>query len=225
MAPSEHEDILIVGCGRVGVELAGSINRQSHHVIVLDSDPRAFDRLGQRFRGRTVLGDALDNEALRRAGIEGAHGLAAVTGSDSVNIVVARLARDLFKVEHVVARVYEPSRAPIYEMLGLPAVASTAWSAQRMEQLLLHPGLRSVYAAGNGEVQVYEVSVPVGWRARALSELSSPDAARVVAVSRGGRALLPAGDFMLQPMDVLLISATAQGAAALRQWLQVDGKG
>src|SRR5258708_25125298 len=224
MAHSAREDIVVVGCGRVGVELALSISRQSHRVAVMDSNAKAFDRLGPDFHGRTVLGDALDYEALKRAGIETAHGLAAVTASDSANIVVARVARDLFKVEHVVARGDEPTRAPIYEMLGLQTVASTSWGAQRIEQLLLHPGLNSVYSAGNGEVQVYEVSVPDAWKGRPLAELAPSDSVRPVAVSRGGRAVLPASDFVLQPQDVLLVSPTADGAALLRQQLHLNGK-
>ena len=224
MAHSAREDIVIVGCGRVGVELAWTVARHGHTVSVMDANSKAFDRLGPDFRGRTVLGDALDYGALKRAGIESAHGLAAVTASDSANIVVARVARDLFKVEHVVARVYEPTRAPIYEMLGLQTVASTSWGAQRIEQLLLHPGLNSVYSAGNGEVQVYEVSIPDAWKGRTLAELAPSDSVRPVAVSRGGRAVLPTGDFVLQPQDVLLVSATADGAALLRQQMHVNGK-
>jgi len=224
MAHSAREDIVIVGCGRVGVELALSVHRQGHTVSVMDANSKAFDKLGPDFRGRTVLGDALDYGALKRAGIETAHGLAAVTASDSANIVVARVARDIFKVEHVVARVYEPTRAPIYEMLGLQTVASTSWGAQRIEQLLLHPGVRSIYSAGNGEVQIYEVSIPDAWKNRALSELMSSDSLRPVALSRGGRALLPASDLALQAQDVLLVSATVDGVALLRQRLQLNGK-
>jgi len=224
MAHTGNEGIVIVGCGRVGVELALSVHRQGYTVSVMDFNSKAFDRLGPDFRGRTVLGDALDYGALKRAGIETAHGLAAVTASDSANIVVARVARDIFKVEHVVARVYEPTREPIYEMLGLQTVASTSWGAQRIEQLLLHPGLRSVYSAGNGEVQVYEVSIPETWKERALSELLSTDSVRPVALSRGGRAMLPANDLALQAQDVLLVSATVDGVARLRQQLQTNGK-
>lgn len=224
MPHSPREDIVIVGCGRVGVELARSISRQGLNVAVMDSNSKSFDRLGPDFRGRTVFGDALDPDALKRAGIETAHGLAAVTASDSVNLVVARVARELFKVEHVVARVFEPSHGPIYEMLGLQTVASSSWGAQRIEQLLLHPGLRSVYVAGNGEVQVYEVSIPDSWKGRRLSELAPPETALPVALSRGVRTVLPTGDFVLLPQDMLLVSATVEGAAVLRQRLQIDGK-
>lgn len=210
-----RENILIVGCGRLGMELAHSIMRKGHAVTVMDSNLRAFDRLGADFRGRTIQGDALDQEALKRAGIDQAHGVAAVTTSDSANIVAARIARDLYHVEHVVARVYDPTRAPIYEHMGLQTIASSSWGARRIEQLLLHPGLRSCVAAGNGEVQVYEVSVPEAWANQPLSAILPAGQALPVAVARGGRGKLPTLDFVLQAADVLLVSATDAGAAEL----------
>jgi trk system potassium uptake protein TrkA len=224
MTENKREHIIIVGCGRVGMELALSVHRQGYSVAVMDANQKAFDRLGLDFAGRTVQGDALDRDALKRAGIDIAHGLAAVTSSDSANIITARVARDVFKIHHVVARVYDPARAPVYEMLGLQTVASSSWGAQRMEQLLLHPGLQSVYAAGNGEVQVYEVVVPDTWQGRPLSELVPAGSALAAAVTRGGRGLLPTPDFTLQAGDVLQVSANAEGAASLRKRLGANGK-
>lgn len=222
--PHAHENVLIVGCGRVGVELAGSISAKGHHVTVMDSNLHAFDRLGAGFRGRTVQGDALDQDALRRAGIAQAHGVAAVTTSDSANIVAARIARDIFHVEHVVARVYDPSRAPIYEHMGLQTITSSSWGARRIEQLLLHPGLRSLVAAGNGEVQLYEITVPEAWAGRALRDVLPAGQALPSSVVRGGRALLPDPGFELHDNDLLQVSATAEGAAALRQLLNENGR-
>ncbi|MGH2522096.1 MAG: potassium channel family protein [Anaerolineales bacterium] len=216
MAHITQQPIIIVGCGRVGAELAASVARQNHAVTVIDTNPRAFDRLGPEFRGRTVEGDSLDQDVLKRAGIETAHGLAAVTTSDSVNIVVARVARDMYKVEHVIARVYNPHRTPIYEKLGLQTIASSSWGAQRIEQLLLHPGLQSVYSAGNGEVQLYEISVPEDWAGRKLSELVPREGAVPVALARGGRGSLPSGQTVLQAHDIIQVSATVEGAALLR---------
>jgi trk system potassium uptake protein TrkA len=224
MAPSGHEDIVIVGCGRVGVELALSVSRQGYNVAVMDANAKAFDRLGAGYHGRTILGDALDYGALKRAGIETAHGLAAVTASDSANLVVARVARDMFKVEHVVARVFEPARAPIYEMLGLQTAAPSSWGAQRIEQLLLHPAVHSVYAAGGGEIQIYEIRIPDSWQNHPLSELATLDGVRPVVVSRGGRAMLPADDLVLQAQDLLVASATSAGLALVRQKLNLGEK-
>jgi trk system potassium uptake protein TrkA len=190
----------------------------------MDVNPRSFDRLGNDFKGRLVQGDALDREALRRAGIEQAHGLAAVTSSDSANIVTARIARDIFGVEHVVARVYDPHRTPIYEKLGLQTVASSSWGARRIEQLLLHPGLNSVATVGNGEIQVYEITVPEAWAGQALNTVLPVGEALAVALVRGGRALLPEPDASLQAFDIVQVSASPSGAAAIRQRLDSGQK-
>jgi trk system potassium uptake protein TrkA len=207
------------------MELATSIARQGYSVSVMDANPRAFDRLGPNFRGRTVQGDALDHEALRRAGIETAHGLAAVTTSDTANIVAAQIARDIYHVEHVVARVYDPARAPLFQHLGLQTIASSSWGAQRIEQLLLHPGLESVFSAGHGEVQIYEIMVPEAWDGRRLDELVPAGQALAVSLTRAGRGQLPASDLVLQSTDLLHVSATPEGAAALRQRLHTNGEG
>jgi trk system potassium uptake protein TrkA len=218
MTHHKNGNIVIVGCGRVGVELAESVAEQGHLVAVIDNNPRSFEKLAPGFRGRTIQGDALDAEALKRAGIETAHGLAAVTSSDSANIVTARIARDIFNVAHVVARVYDPRRAPIYEKLGLQTIASSSWGAKRIEQLLLHPGLDSICSAGNGEVQLYEITVPEAWQGRRVGEMM-PSGGTAAALTRGGRAQLPAADTLLQADDILQVSATAEGAAALQDRL------
>ena len=223
MGTGSQQNVIIVGCGRVGAELALSVFRQGHNVAVIDSSVHAFDRLGPEFRGRTVQGDAIDQDVLRRAGIESADALAAVTTSDSVNIIVARVARDMFHVAHVVARVYNPRRAPVYEKMGLQTIASSSWGAQRIEQLILHPGLQSVCSAGNGEVQVFEISVPDGWEGRRVRDLVPDPNALPVALTRGGRACLPDWDTTLRAHDLLQVSATAEGAATLRERLQTTG--
>jgi trk system potassium uptake protein TrkA len=224
MGTGTQQQIIIVGCGRVGGELALSVFRKGHSVAVVDSNPRAFDRLGSEFRGRTVQGDGFAEDVLKRAGIETADALAAVTSSDSVNIVVARVARDIYHLGHVVARVYNPRRTPIYEKLGLQTIASSSWGAQRIEQLILHPGLQSVYSAGNGEVQIYEVSIPHEWEGRTVGDLVPAENALPVAIARGGRACLPARDTVLHAQDILQVSATDEGAAVLRQRLQSNGE-
>ena len=224
MRTSQKQNIVIVGCGRVGAELALSIYQQGHNVAIVDSNLRAFDKLGAEFRGRTVQGEAIDREVLKRAGIETADAFAAVTTSDSANIVTARIARDLYHVPHVVARVYNPRRAPIYEKLGLPTIASSSWGAKRIEQLILHPGLQSVSTAGHGEVQIYEISIPHAWEGRTVGDLVPEPHARVVAMSRGGRGSLPNPDTVLQAHDILQVSATDAGAALLRQRLHTNGE-
>lgn len=132
--------IIVVGCGRVGAELALTLQAE-HEVAVVDSRPEAFDRLGHAFAGRSVQGDGMDREALVRAGIETADALAAVTASDNVNAIVARIASAIFHVPRVAARLYNPHRAPVYEKLGIQTVSSSTWGAQRLTELLARPDL------------------------------------------------------------------------------------
>ncbi|MBI5193052.1 MAG: TrkA family potassium uptake protein [Nitrospirae bacterium] len=210
------QKIIIVGCGRVGVELTLSLYNQGHTVSVVDVNPRAFDRLGPQFRGRTVQGECIDQDVLKRAGIETADALAAVTSSDSVNLICARIARDFFHIKHVVARVYNPVRMPIYEKLGLQTVASSSWGARRMEQLILQTELQGISAIGHGEVQIYEIIVPESWNGHKVSELIPAGSALPVSIVRGGRASLPGPETIIQTHDLLQVSATTEGAVALR---------
>lgn len=218
------DEFIIVGCGRVGAELALSLTRKNLTITVIDARPRAFDALGNEFRGRIVQGEAFDRDVLRRAGIETAHGLAAVTPSDSVNVVTARVARDVFRVPHVVARVYNPRRATIYEKLGLQTILSSSWGARRVEELLLHPDLQSVHAAGNGEVQIYEIAIPDAWNGRLVTELIPATETCLVAWARGGRGQLPNPTLRLQTNDILQVSATAEGVQMLQDRLQGKDK-
>ncbi len=129
-------NIIIVGCGRLGIELALSL-QQNHVVTVIDKNAKAFDHLGLNFSGRTVQGEGLDQGVLKRAGIETADGLAAVTSSDNVNAIVARVAQDVFQVKHVVSRLYNPRRAQVYAKLNLLTIAPSVWGAQQIEHLLV----------------------------------------------------------------------------------------
>ncbi len=214
--------VLIVGCGRVGVELALSLHKE-HAVTVIDPDPRSFDRLGPQFQGRAVQGEGLDRDALVRADIESADAVAAVTASDNVNVIVARVAREVFHIKRVATRLYNPRRLPIYEQLDIQTVASSSWGAQRIEQLLVHPALQSVVSAGNGEVQVYEMAIPHEWSGHRLSELVPSESALAVSLSRGCKSFLPRGDTVLQAEDILQVSATTEGAKVLRQRIHDNG--
>lgn len=216
MTTQDKNHIIIVGCGRVGAELALSLWSKQLRVTIMDSHPHAFERLGLDFQGRTVQGDGLDQEALKRAGITEAHALAATTASDTINIVVARTAQEIFKVKHVVARVYNPRRAPIYQQLGLQTIASSSWAAQRLEEIILHSGMRHLHGAGSGEVQMYEIEVPEHWAGKRLREVLPATGALPTAFVRGGRAVLPDLETVLQTHDLVQISTLDSAAEALR---------
>ena len=168
------------------------------------------------FRGRTLEGEGLAESVLERAGIREAQGLAAVTNSDTLNAVVAHTARTIYGVPTVVARNYDPALRSLIEAFGLQTVSSTYWGAQRVEELLTNPMQKTVYSAGNGEVEVYELIIPDAWNAHSLGELLEPPAQCFpVALTRAGRSFLPDTSILLETDDVLHVSSTFDG---IRAW-------
>lgn len=210
---------IIVGCGRVGAQLANRLSHNGHQVTVVDVTAAAFTSLDVDFHGRTLEGDVLAQDMLRRAGIQGADALAAVTSSDSLNAVVAYLAQNEFGVRHVVARNYEPRFSRLYEAFGVQAIGPSSWGAQRMEEALVGGALHPVFSAGNGEVEVYEALIPQAWHGRRLRELINHSGCMAIALTRGGKATIPTLDSTLEAGDFLHLSATFEGITALRQRL------
>jgi len=209
-------NFIVVGCGRVGAELCHHLFTRGHHVVVVDINKEAFNRLHPDFRGRTLEGEGLAEGVLERAGIREADGLAAVTNSDTLNAVVAHAARTIYNVPNVVARNYDPNLKTVIEAFGLQTVGSTYWGAQRVEELLMNPSQRMVYSAGNGEVEVYEVQIPEEWNGRTLGELLEPlKQCYPVALSRAGRSSLPDPGTKLETGDMLNISSTFEGIGDL----------
>ncbi|NWG05336.1 MAG: TrkA family potassium uptake protein [Chloroflexi bacterium] len=210
-------NFIVVGCGRVGAELAYHLFRGGHQVVVVDSRKEAFNRLHPDFRGRTLEGEGLAESVLERAGIREADGLAAVTNSDTLNAVVAHTAITFYNVPNVVARNYDPNLRSVIEAFGLQTVGSTYWGAQRVEELLMNPSQKMVYSAGNGEVEIYEILIPERWNGHTLDNLLGPLKQHCipVALSRAGRAFLPQMDTKLQTGDLLNISSTFEGISAL----------
>ncbi len=209
--------LIIVGCGRLGSTLALSTARAGHEVVVVDRSAQAFDRLGADFHGRTVEGEVLHQEVLLRAGIEEADGLAVVTPDDHINLVVARVAVLRFSVPNVVARVYDPRHRPLFEELGVQTVASAQWGAQRLEQLLTHPGLTTRDTFGHGEVSLVEVRVPASWQGQSLEKLYADAELRLAAVVREGKALIPPdANFTLHEGDLLLLTVSRPALERLK---------
>ncbi len=217
-------NFFVIGCGRVGSELAFRLYKNGHKVVVIDKNREALNGLPSEFRGRTIEGDVLVEQMLERAGISEADGLAAVTNSDTLNAVVAHIAHVVYKVPIVVARNYDPAMLPVLEAFGHQVVSSTSWGAQRIQELLVDPSFRTLFSAGNGEVEVYEMMISPAWDEKPLGELlrDNPDCLPV-ALTRAGRALLPNTETVLQAGDLLNVSATFAGIKTLRSQL-VSGK-
>src|SRR5215467_11652182 len=209
-------NFIIVGCGRVGAELCYRLFKSGHQVVVVDSRKEAFNRLHPDFRGRTLEGEGLAENVLERAGIRDADGLAAVTNSDTMNAVVAHAAREFYNVPVIVTRNYDPNLRSVIEAFGFQTVGSTYWGAKRVEELLMNPSHKAVYSAGNGEVEVYELTIPENWNDHTLGELLEPlKQCYPAALSRAGRSFLPEKDLKMQTGDLINVSASFEGIGAL----------
>ncbi len=207
---------IIVGCGRVGSELATLLSQRGHDVTIIDHVGSSFSHLDPAWRGRTIEAEAMADGVLERAGVRQAQALASVTNSDAVNAVVAHVAGTVYGVPSVVSRNYDPRWRPLHEAMGLRTVSSTAWGAQRLEELLENRRLRPVFSAGNGEVELYELDVPAAWNGRPLSDLLSGISCTVVSVTHGGRAAMPEASARLHEGDLLHVGTSLEGASALR---------
>jgi trk system potassium uptake protein TrkA len=210
-------NFIIVGCGRVGAELAYRLFQDGHQVVVIDHVAAAFNNLPPDFRGRTIEGEALNRDVLLRAGVQNANGLAAATNSDSLNAVVAHVARDTFQVPNVIVRNYDPGLRSMLESFGFQVVSSSSWGARRIEEFLYHFDIQPVYSPGNGEVEVYEFKIPARWAGHPLEEMLGETEVFPVALTRAGTSYLPSMNMILERDDLVNISATLESVQALRQ--------
>ncbi len=214
---------VVIGCGRVGAELAYRLYKNGYQVVVVDSDKEAFNRIHSDFHGRTVEGEALSAETLKRTDMDHADGVAVVTNSDTMNAVIGHTIRMHYpQVKQVLVRNYDPAMREMLEAFGLQIVSSTAWGAERLQELLINESFRAVFSAGNGEVELYEMYIPDNWRDRSVSALldGCKNTIIVAALTRAGRAELASPESILKSGDILTVSATLEGVTALQARLQ-----
>ncbi len=215
--------VVVVGCGRVGSALATLAVDAGHSVGVIDKRASAFVALPSGFGGRTITGFGFDRDRLLEAGIEDADAVAAVTSGDNSNIVVARIARENFGIEHVVARIYDPGRAAVYERLGIPTVATVAWTTDQALRKLLPDQIRTEWTDPTGKLCMVERALPTAWAGRPLAEIEEPGRWRVSALTRASQALVPSADLVGQEGDVLLLSLATGHLPSLEERLAAGG--
>jgi trk system potassium uptake protein TrkA len=193
---------VIMGCGRVGAELTIQLAKGGHSVAIIDKRKEAFDRLPPEFDARTIVGIGFDREVLERAGIREAEAFIAVSNGDNSNIVSARVAQEYFKVPKVVARIYDPRRAEIYERLNIPTVASVRWAAKQVQYLLFHgrESMRDTLAGGS--LLHLQVHLPDHLVGKKVSSVESEGKVEVIGVDRGGAGFIPTPDSTFQEGDI-----------------------
>ncbi|MCC6956217.1 MAG: TrkA family potassium uptake protein [Anaerolineales bacterium] len=207
---------LIIGCGRVGAGLAKILIERGHSVTVVDMDAQAFERLGENFKGQTVLGVGFDHDVLLKAGIQRADGLAAVTSSDEANVVIARIARDIFHVPKVVARLFDVRQAEIYRRLGLQTISPTSWGINRIADLLLYSQMETISSLGSGEVEIIEVELPPLLVGKMVRDLMVQGEIHVVAVTRENNSFLPTLGTVFSEGDLLHLAVLTTSVDRLK---------
>ncbi|HEU0240116.1 MAG TPA: TrkA family potassium uptake protein [Micromonosporaceae bacterium] len=200
--------VVIMGCGRVGSTLAYSLEARGHSVAVIDADPDAFRRLGTEFTGLTVTGMGFDRDVLISAGIERADAFAAVSSGDNTNIISARLARENFGVNRVVARIYDAKRAEVYERLGIPTVATVRWTADRMLRQLVPEANTELWRDPTSAIAIIEVPVHRDWVGRPLRALEDATGTRAAFIMRFGIGTLPTASTVIQDGDQIFMLVT-----------------
>jgi len=208
--------VVVVGCGRVGSELAGSLQASGHTVAVIDKTQDSFRRLGPAFGGRMIVGYGFDRGTLVEAGVEQAFALAAVTSGDNSNIVTARVARENFGLERVVARIYDPRRAAIFQKLGIPTVATVSWTTDQVLRRLLPSEHHSEWLDPTGAVALIELAVPPGLAGVKLAALNSPGKWWLTSVTRLGTARVTTDSLILQEGDLAHFVVEASAIPELR---------
>jgi trk system potassium uptake protein TrkA len=201
--------VVIMGCGRVGAALARELEGLGHSVAVIDQDAGAFRRLAPDFVGRKVTGVGFDRDTLLEAGIDQAHAFAAVSSGDNSNIIAARVARETFGLDSVVARIYDARRAAVYQKLGIPTVATVRWTADQVIRRLLPEGESTEWRDPSGRIVLVEVAYAPDWVGRPITRIENETGARVALLTRLGDGMLPHSETLLQEGDLLHVTARA----------------
>jgi trk system potassium uptake protein TrkA len=215
--------VVVIGCGRVGSELTGALELAGHSVAVVDKNERAFRRLGSSFGGKTVVGFGFDRDHLAQAGIEEAGAFASVTNGDNSNILCARIARETYNIEHVVARIYDPRRALIYQRLGIPTVATVAWTTDQVLRRLLPEETSHDWVDPTGRIGLVERTIPGKAIGQKLAKLNRPGRFWLTAVSRFGKAQVVTADLIGQEGDVLVFVTEIEALEELQKHIEAGG--
>lgn len=198
--------VIIVGLGRMGTGLSLNLSKKGHQVTVIDNDPEAFDALGKDFKGTTVLGYGFDRDVLSKAKVDKVDAVVACTESDEINAVVARVAKNIYRVPRVIARLYDSRKAEIYRRLGIQTISTTTWGIERASEILTYNQLDSVYEMSNGKVNLVRIEVPSLLVGHTVNEITVVSEISVVSISRSNKAFIPTLGTILEVEDILYLA-------------------
>ncbi len=214
--------VIIMGCGRVGSQVSLLLARHGHEVIVIDHDANALTKLGTDFKGRVVRGIGFDRNILIEAGVETAEGFVAASSSDNANIVSARIARNIFHVPRVVARLYDPVRAEVYQRLGLTTISSTAWGAERIVEVVTHNDLDVLNVFSDGGTTMIRVESPARLNGHRVAQLNIPGEVSVTAITRSDRTFIPVSGTEFQDGDSLYLAVIPSAMNRVEEMLGIE---
>ena len=215
--------VVVIGCGRVGSDLAMGLSEEGHSIVVIDKNRDSFRRL-TRFSGKTIVGSGFDREILSQADIANADAVAAVTSGDNTNILCARIARDTYGVKNVVARIYDPARAEIYLRLGIPTVATSTWTSLQVRRWIMPNDATVQWKDNSGTLQVVERILPDRLAGKKIEEFNISPEVRVIALVRAGVGRVNIEELFAQEDDILQFMVTNEGLIQLNEYLKEESK-
>lgn len=198
--------VIVVGLGRMGTGLSLHLAKKGHHVTVIDQNPESFEHLGKNFGGAKILGFGFDREVLQNAKIDKVDAVVACTNSDEINAVIARVAKNIYHVPKVIARLYDTRKAEIYRRLGIQTISTTAWGIERASEILTYNQLDSIYDMGGGKVNFVRIEVPALLAGHTVQEISVMGEINIVTLSRGNKAFIPSLGTVLELEDILYMA-------------------
>lgn len=214
--------IIVMGCGRVGSQVSQLLVNMGHDVIVIDHDTNALARLSPDFKGKVVRGIGFDRNTLLEAGIETAEAFVAASSSDNANIVAARIARTIFHVPRVVARLYDPLRAEIYQRLGLTTISTTGWGAERIVEVVTHTDLDVIHVFRDGGTSLVRVEIPAQLNRHQVIQMNVPGEVMVVAITRNDQTFIPVSGTEFHEGDVVFLTVIPSSMNRLEQLLGIE---
>jgi trk system potassium uptake protein TrkA len=213
--------VIIVGLGRMGTGLSLNLTKKGHQVTVIDNNPEAFEALGKSFTGTKILGFGFDRDVLSKAQIEKVDAVVSCTESDEINAVIARIAKNVYRVPRVIARLYDSRKAEIYRRLGVQTLSTTTWGIERASEILTYSQLDSVYEMGNGKVNLVRIEVPAMLVGHTVNELTSIGEINVVSISRSTKTFIPTLGTILEAEDTLYLAVNYTATDKLKSMLDL----